>query len=145
MLRAGVLALALAAVISTVALAQPAPSSNYTSFEVTPAKPVQLGYYASAHKNCTPAPLPTIRVIEAPKSGTLSVRRGELKTDQIAGCPGLKMPAQVVFYQARAGTTGSDHLVYEVTNSTGEVGAYDVTITIKNPPLQVKPSSGSKI
>jgi hypothetical protein len=32
-----------------------------------------------------------------------------------------------------------------VTNSTGEVGAYDVTITIKNPPLQVKPSSGSKI
>jgi hypothetical protein len=32
-----------------------------------------------------------------------------------------------------------------VTNPTGEVGAYDVTITIKNPPLQVKPSSGSKI
>jgi hypothetical protein len=133
------------ATISTAAPAQPAPTSNYTSFEVTAAKPVQLGYYASAHKNCTLAPIPTIRVIEAPKSGTLTVRRGELKTDQIAGCPGLKMPAQVVFYQARAGTTGSDHLVYEVTNPTGEVGTYDVTITIKNPPLQVKPSSGSKI
>ena len=71
--------------------------------------------------------------------------RGELKTDQIAGCPGLKMPAQVVFYQARTGATGSDHLVYEVTNPTGEVGTYDVTINIKNPPLQVKSSSGSKI
>jgi len=133
------------AAISTAAPAQPAPTSNYTSFEATPGKPVQLGYYASAHKDCTPAPLPVVRVIEAPKSGTLTVRRGELKTDQIAGCPGLKMPAQVVFYQARAGTTGSDHLVYEVTNPTGEVGTYDVTITIKNPPLQVKPSSGSKI
>jgi hypothetical protein len=55
------------------------------------------------------------------------------------------MPAQVVFYQARTGATGSDHLVYEVTNPTGEVGTYDVTINIKNPPLQVKSSSGSKI
>jgi hypothetical protein len=53
------------------------------------------------------------------------MRRGELKTDQVAGCPGLKIPAQVVFYQARAGATGSDHLVYEVTTSTGEVGTYE--------------------
>jgi hypothetical protein len=36
-----------------------------------------------------------------------------------------------VFYQARAGATGSDHLVYEVANPTGEVGSFDVTITIK--------------
>lgn len=134
-----------AAMIPSAAFAQPAPTSNYTSFEATPGKPVQLGYYASAHKDCTPAPLPVVRVIEAPKSGTLTVRRGELKTDQVAGCPGLKMPAQVVFYQARAGATGSDHLVYEVTNPTGEVGTFDVTIKIKNPPEQVKPSSGSKI
>ena len=69
------------------------------------------------------------RVIEAPKSGTLTVRRGELKTDQVAGCPGLKIPAQVAFYQARVGASGSDHLVYEVTNPTGEVATYDVTIT----------------
>ena len=122
MFRTGVLTQALAALISTVALAQPAPTSNYTSFEATPAKPVQLGYYASAHKNCTPAPLPTIRVIAAPKSGTLTVRRGALTTNAVPGCPGLKISAQVVFYQARAGSIGADQLVYEVTNPTGEVG-----------------------
>jgi hypothetical protein len=60
--------------------------------------------------------------------------RGELKTDRVAGCPGLKTPVQVVFYQARAGATGSDHLVYEVMNLTGEVGTYDVTITIEEAP-----------
>jgi hypothetical protein len=64
-----------------------------------------------------------------------------LKTDQIAGCPGLKIPAQVIFYQARAGAAGSDHLVYLVTNPTGEVGSYDVTITIKESP---KSNSGTK-
>jgi hypothetical protein len=130
-----------AAITSTVALAQRTPTSNYTSFEATSAKPVQLGYYASANKDCTPAPLPKIRVVAAPKSGMLTVRRGELKTDQVAGCPGLKIPAQVVFYQARAGATGSDHLVYLVTNPTGEVGTYDVTITIKEAP---KSNSGTK-
>jgi len=144
-LRDDVLALTLVIVISTAALAQPAPTSNYTSFEATSAKPVQLGYYASAHKNCTPAPLPTIRVVVAPKSGILTVRVGELKTNQVAGCPELKTPARVVFYQARASTVGTDHLVYEVTNPTGEVGAYDVTINIKEAPAQVKPPGGSKI
>ena len=145
MLRYGGLALALAAIIVTAALAQPAPSSNYTSFEATSAKPVQIGYYAEAHKDCTPAPLPTIRVIEAPKSGTLTVRVGELKTNQVAGCPGLKTPARIVFYQARAGTFGTDHLVYAVINATGAAATYDVTINIKEAPKEVKPSGGSKI
>jgi hypothetical protein len=100
----------------------------------TPAKLVQFGYYASAHKNCTRAPLLVVRGIEAPKSGMLTVRRGELKTNQVAGCPGLKIPAQVVFYHAGAGASGGDRLVYEVTNPTGEVGTYDVMITIEEAP-----------
>ena len=40
----------------------------------------------------------------------------------------------MVFYQARAGIVGTDHLVYEVTNPTGEVSTYDVTINIKEAP-----------
>jgi hypothetical protein len=108
------------------------PGVKQTSVEATPDKPVQVGYYASAHKNnCTAAPLPTVRVIEPPKSGDLTVRRALLQTDKIAGCPSLRIPAQVVFYQARAGATGSDHVVYEVTSENGEVGTYDVIINVK--------------
>jgi hypothetical protein len=50
-----------------------------------------------------------------------------------------------VFYQARAGATGSDHLVYLVTNPTGEVGSYDVTITIKEAPKSSLPGKGQAI
>ena len=131
--------------ISTVAQAQPAPSKNYTAFDATSGAAVQLGYYASANKDCTPATIPSIRVIEAPKSGTLTVRPAELATNAVAGCPGLKVPALIAFYQARAGTTGNDHVVYEVTGSNGEVGVYDVTITIKSSPEQAQPPNGSKI
>jgi hypothetical protein len=129
------LAVLFATVIATAALAQPPPSSNYTAVEATSARPVQLGYYASAHKNtCAPAPIPTIRIIEAPKSGTLMVRRALLTTNKIVGCPSLKTPAQVVFYQAHAGATGSDHVVYEVKDFEGRAGIYDVTVNIKEAP-----------
>jgi hypothetical protein len=130
-----------ASLTATATLAQDA---NYSSVNATSEKPVQLSYHASAHKNCTPAPLPTIRVIEAPKSGMLMVRRGELKTDKVTGCPGLKTPVQVVFYLARAGYGGPDHVKYEVTSESGEVATHDVTITVKAAPAQSPPATGDR-
>jgi hypothetical protein len=143
-----VIALAATVVASTPisGSAQSSPSMNYTSFDATSGTPVQLGYYGAAHKNCSPAALPEIQVIEAPKSGLLTIRRGELTTSKVAGCPGLKMPAQVVFYLARDGSVGSDHLVYAVKNEGGAVAAYDVTITIKPGPKPTdSPKPGDKI
>jgi len=132
------------AAISTAVLAQDAPSVNYTSFDATPAAPVQLGYYGAFHKDCSPAPLPTIRVIEAPKSGTLTNRPGQLTTSSTAQCPGAKIPALVASYQARSGARGTDHLVYEVVEAS-HVAAYDVTITIKEAPKSAAPNSDKPI
>jgi hypothetical protein len=129
-------------VAGLTAMATLAQDANYTSVDATSDKPVQLSYHASAHKNCTPAPLPTIRVIEAPKSGTLTVRKGVLTTDKIAGCPGLKAPAQVVFYHARAGYVGPDRVKYVVTNEDGAVNTYDMTINVKALPAQSPPATG---
>ncbi len=110
----------------------------------TAGKPVQLTYHASAHKgDCTPAPLATFDVLEAPKLGILTVRRATLTTNKIAGCPGLKIPAQVVFYRGREGSAGPDHVVYKVTNANGEVETFDVTITVKPGPPP-SPPSGAK-
>ena len=79
---------------------------------------MQLTYHADAHKStCTPAPIPTFRVIEPPKNGVLSVRKAVLSTDKVPGCPGLKTPALVVFYQGKEGYSGSDHVSYAVTNA----------------------------
>jgi hypothetical protein len=74
-LRTLILLCAIASLTATAALAQ---DVNYTSVEATSDKPVQLSYHASAHKNCTPAAQPTIRVLEPPRSGTLTVRGGVL-------------------------------------------------------------------
>ena len=131
--------------VPAAAVAQAPSSTNYTSFDATSAKPVQIGYYGSAHKDCTAAALPTIRVVEAPRSGLLTVRRGVLTTNRLANCPGLRIPAQVAFYQARPGVGGTDHFVYLVTNPDGLVAAYDVSITIKEAPKSPAPSLGNPI
>jgi hypothetical protein len=128
---------AAASLVATAALTQ---TANYTSIETTTDKPVQLSYHASAHNNCTPGPLPTIRVIEAPKSGTLTARKAVLSADKVAGCPTVRTPAQVIFYRAHAGYAGPDHVRYEVTSENNETATYDVTITVKVPPVQNPPA-----
>jgi len=136
---------ALAGVLASCALAQAA--TNYTSIEALAGKLVQLTYHASANKNCTPAPPPTIRVTQPPKDGVLTVRKAVLTTDKIAGCPRLKTPVQVVFYQAHADYAGPDHVGYEVMDSNGEVSSYDVTITVKPAPAPSLPGgqTGTKL
>jgi hypothetical protein len=124
------------------ATAASAQDANYTSVQAVPDKPVELSYHASAHKeNCSPAPLPAVRVLEPPKAGLLTIRKAELTTNKIAGCPNLKTPAQVVFDVARTGYSGPDQVKHEVTSENGEVASYDVTITVKAAePAQTPPA-----
>jgi Big-like domain-containing protein len=143
-LRTILFAFATASVCVPASLAQ---NANYASVTTIPDKPVQLSYHASAHKsNCSPGAAPTVRVIEAPKSGMLAVREAELTTDKIAGCPALKTPAQVVFYTANTDYSGPDHVKYEVKDENGELATYDMTIAVKaaepgqNPPAQNPPA-----
>lgn len=128
-----IVATVLVTCFSLSAESQIAPSANYSSFEAEPGKPVQLGYYAQAHNDCSPSKLPIVRIVELPLSGTLTVQSGELKTDRVANCPGLKIPAQIVLYQARDRASGRDHVMYGVTYPDGEIALYDVAIHIKEP------------
>ena len=119
--------------VASIALAQ---SVNYTSVEVDAGKLLRLTYHASAHKDCTAGRLPTVRVVEPPKSGTLTIRVAVLTTTRIQECPKLKMPAQVVFYQSRSDFAGHDRVKYEVTSENGEVATYDTRITVKGAPAE---------
>jgi hypothetical protein len=114
---------AFACMLGTAALAQ---ASTYTTVEAVSGKPTQRTYRAWTNKNCTPA---------------------ALTTDEIAGGPQLRIPAQVVFYQSRPNYTGPDYVSYVVTAVNRDVAAYDVTITVKSAPARSEPGakSGARI
>jgi len=66
------LSCAIAGLVVSAALAQ---TADYMSVEATAGKPLQLSYHASAHKsNCTPAPLATFDVLQAPSALSRSKR-----------------------------------------------------------------------
>ena len=121
----------LAATVGLVATAAFAQSVKYASVEAVAGKALRLSYHASVHKDCRPGRAPSVRVLEPPSSGTLTVRPAVLTTQRVAGCPPVKAPAQVIYYESRAGHAGSDHVKYEVTSENGEVTTYDTAIAVK--------------
>jgi hypothetical protein len=98
-------------------------AESYSSIEAVSGKTLHLNNHASVNKDCSPAPLPTIRLIERPKSGTFTVRRGTLSGVQVANCQNLNISVQ-------PGYIGEDHVVYDVTNFEGEVEKVDIAITV---------------
>jgi hypothetical protein len=125
------------------ASAAPAQTTDYTTATVTSGKPARLGYYATIKKDCSPGPLPEIRVVTAPKSGTLTVTRANLTTNKVANCPAATTPVQVVFYRSRPGFVGEDLIAYDVKESSGRVRSYAITITVRAP-AQNQPKSDAE-
>ena len=118
---------------SVAAVAQPAPSANYTTIEVEPGKISRIGIYAQGRKDCSPSKAPIVRVVEVPLAGILTIRPGNIKAATASSCPDLQVPAQIVLYQGREGAS-SDHILYSVTYPNGEIALYDVAIRFKEVP-----------
>ena len=118
-----------------------AQTANYTSVDAIAGSQVQVGYHGTVNKNCTAAPIPTIRVLEPPSFGTLSVKTGTITTDRVSGCERLQVPALILFYTAKQGYAGNDKVVYGVADAKGQVNTYDVTIRVKPAPA---PSTSSQ-
>ena len=117
-----------------------AQTVNYSRVEALSGLALQLNYHATANKNCSPSPAPTIRVIDVPRFGTLAVRKGEATIGSVPGCQPFKTPAEVVIYTARPTYVGSDHVKYEVTSSNGQVDDFDITIDVKRGPPNSSPA-----
>jgi hypothetical protein len=124
----GISLLVVAALTASPAVAQ---STNYSRADATSGVAVQLNFHASANKNCSPAPPPRIRVLEIPKYGTLTVRKGEATVNSIPGCQAFKTTAEVIIYRSRPGYVGQDRLVYEMTSVNGEVATFNITVDVK--------------
>ncbi|WP_052003608.1 hypothetical protein [Microvirga sp. BSC39] len=107
-------------------------NSAFRSAEVAAGKQERLGVYGNVGKDCTSGPLPTIRVLTAPKNGELNVRSGKLKAGRITRCPKLEATAQGIFYKAKTAYKGTDEVAYEVRSASGKVESHTVRITVKD-------------
>jgi hypothetical protein len=94
----------------------------------------RLSHHATLRRDCTPGPLPELKVIDPPKNGTLLVRLMRLKGAPDSNCPGIELPAQVIFYRSAANFAGVDAISYQTTTA-GRVQpqSYTIIIQVKAP------------
>jgi hypothetical protein len=126
----------IAAIAASLAAPAAAQTTDYTSFDARPGTPIEIGNYAALGKVCSAGAPPTIKVVEPPREGTLSVRTGE-RVYAVANCPPVKLQAQVMTYEARDGAAGTDHVVYDIVGANGQVSTKDVTIRLHDAPRPV--------
>jgi hypothetical protein len=106
----------------------------YETAQAVTGKAVQIAVFARANgAECKSGPLPDVKVVHAPEHGTLTLKRGTLKTDRFPKCPGLQLNAQVLFYQSRDNFVGADDVAFVVSFDNGETQARQISINVTGP------------
>ncbi len=122
-------------VLAALAIAGPAAAQQqiFRSVDAQPGRQLRLTIAGNVGQDCKPGIPVEIKVLTPPKNGALVVRSGETPAGQLKRCPGLKVPVQAVFYQAKNGYSGPDEVSYEVRRD-GKVTTEVVRITVTDKP-----------
>ncbi|MEH3118623.1 MAG: 4-aminobutyrate aminotransferase [Methylorubrum populi] len=125
-------ALSAALAAAWLCLAGPAlAQTTVTRSETVPAgKQARLVIVPNLKKDCSAGPMPEIKVVTPPKSGSLITKAGKLKTPAKYRCPNKEAEVQAIFYQPNGGYAGPDGVVVEIRNADGEVEKRDIRITV---------------
>ena len=136
-MRVSLIQVGLAAmVISGPALAQ---DSVHRTAQVAAGQTVRLGVFGNVKADCSPGPLPEIKLITSPRAGAVIVRRGRAKTNESARCANIEVPMQAIYYQANANFAGEEELSFEVKSASGKVVIHNLKVNVR-PRSAVRPS-----
>lgn len=80
--------------------------------------------------DCTSGPLPTVRLVAAPTSGKLAVRRGRFRATNVRQCLAIEVPALVAIYRSAPDFEGSDTVIVEIRPEHGTPQLRRVTIKV---------------
>lgn len=96
---------------------------------------VRVGVFTSLKSDCTPGQLPTLRLKETPKNGTVTVKQGRWRATNIKQCLATEVPAFIAIYRSQPDFSGSDELVLEVVTANGKIQLQRIQVTVEKPPV----------
>nr|WP_027556310.1 hypothetical protein [Bradyrhizobium sp. Cp5.3] len=103
-----------------------------------PNKDTRIGVYINVLPDCTSGPLPTIRLVNAPASGKVTVKSAKVKATNYKSCLALEVPAYVAFYKSQPDFVGDDVLMIEVKYAGGRTEIQKITVNVVGPGAQQK-------
>ncbi|KMO10097.1 hypothetical protein [Methylobacterium indicum] len=130
--------LALAALIATGPLFGPllavgpalAQAAKVREHSVASGKQVRLVMVPNLKKDCSLGPQPELKVTSPPKNGALIQRAGKVKTPATYRCPNADANVQALFYESKAGFTGTDEVTVEIKGTDGNVSTQTIKLTV---------------
>jgi hypothetical protein len=90
--------------------------------------------FTSLKSDCTAGQLPTLRLKETPKNGTVTVKQGRWRATNIKQCLATEVPAFIAIYRSQPDFSGSDELVLEVVTANGKIQLQRIQVTVEKPP-----------
>jgi hypothetical protein len=94
-------------------------------------KDIRIGVYVNIQPDCTSGPLPTIRLVEPPAHGKVTVKKGNVNATNYKECLALSVPAYVAFYHSDKDFLGNDSVLLEVRYPGGKQELQHIVITVR--------------
>ena len=116
--------------LAAPSLAQPETPVIERSVKVQAGKDARVAVFANIRSDCTPGPLPTIKLKLAPTRGKITVKTAKFRATNIKHCLAIEVPAYVAIYRADADFSGSDVVELEIVDASGKQKIERLTITI---------------
>ena len=106
------------------------PPVTERSVKVQAGKDARVAVFANIRSDCTPGPLPTIKLKLAPTRGKITVRTAKFRATNVRHCLAIEVPAYVAIYRADAEFLGEDVVELEVVDASGKQRIERLTISI---------------
>ncbi|MCB8839374.1 hypothetical protein [Aurantimonas sp. VKM B-3413] len=109
-------------VLATAAVAQ-------ENVQAKSGEEVRAGWIGIVRKDCTTSAPPKVKPIALAEHGQIRLAKATVRTNSVPACPGVEVPAIVVFYKSRPSYTGVDRFTLQVGNGTdASERHYDVRV-----------------
>lgn len=95
-----------------------------------PGKDIRVGVYINVKPDCSSGPLPTIRLIDKPSNGTVTVKSARVNAKNYKQCLALTVPGYVAFYKSEPTFNGVDTFSIEITFPGGRTTTQKLNVTV---------------
>lgn len=95
-----------------------------------PGKDIRVGVYINVKADCSSGPLPTIRLVDKPVNGNVTVKSGKVNAKNYKQCLALEVPAYIAFYKSNPGFGGTDTFTLEVRYPDGRTEVQKLNVTV---------------
>lgn len=131
--------IAAALVVAPVIAARAQGAVAERQITAAPGRDVRVGIYSDIRPDCTPGPLPAIKLVAAPMHGTVTVKRGTLKATNLKQCLATEVPVFIAFYHSDTAFNGGDEFELQISFPAGRTVLQHFRVNVTNNPVPNSP------